>query len=78
MLLEIRFHKKKNELIYASEAKILDWVMVGEDGWEEVAMAHGEALVVNTNCICEPLRYQFTFQGMAVTRYAALKSFTGE
>jgi glucosamine 6-phosphate synthetase-like amidotransferase/phosphosugar isomerase protein len=77
MPLEVRFHKKKNVLIYASEAKILDWVMVGEDCWEEVVMAPGEALVVDINSICEPLRYQFTFEGMTVSCFAASKSFTG-
>jgi hypothetical protein len=70
-------NKKKKLLIYASEAKILDWVMVDEDDWEEVVMEPGEALVVNTNDICEPLHYQFTIKGMAVGRFAVSKSFTG-
>jgi amidophosphoribosyltransferase len=78
MPLEVRYHKKKKLLIYASEARILDWVMVGEDGWEEVVMKPGEALVVNIHDICEPLRYQFTFKGMAVSRYYVLQRFTGD
>ena len=75
MPLEIRLHRRKRVVLYASEARILDLALDGEAGWEEIPVAPGEALVFNTAAMDAPQRYHFTFQGMA--RQPAWNRFTG-
>jgi len=68
MPLEVRLHRRKRVVLYASEARILDMALDGEAGWEEIPVVPGEALVFNTAAIHAPQRMRFTFSGMAVTR----------
>jgi len=65
MPLEILLHRKRRLLLYASERRILDRVLGGEAGWEEVFLAPGEALVINATEIHAPCRWRFSFLGMA-------------
>jgi hypothetical protein len=75
MPLEIRVHRRKGNLLYASETRILDATIGDEAGWEEMPITHGEALVINTAVIHAPHRLRFTFQGMI--RQAAWQLYTG-
>jgi amidophosphoribosyltransferase len=68
MPLEVRLHRKKRVVLYASEARILDVALDGETGWEVIPVLPGEALVFNTAAIHAPQRRVFTFSGMAVAR----------
>jgi len=75
MPLEVRFHRRRHLLIYASESRILDMAIDNETGWEEMPIAPGEALAISTTAIYDPCRHQFTFQGMA--RQATWMRYTG-
>lgn len=75
MPLDIRIHRRKRVLLYASEPRILDAAIGDEAGWEEMPVAPGEALMVNTAAIHAPHRLRFTFQGMV--RRSAWDRFTG-
>jgi len=75
MPLDIRLHRRKRVLLYASEPRILDDAIGGDAGWENMPVVPGEALVVNTEAIHTPHRLWFTFQGMI--RRSAWDRFTG-
>ena len=75
MPLEVRLHRRKRVVIYASEARILDKALDGEAGWEYIPVAFGEALVFDTSAIHAPRRHRFTFQGL--TRQSGWSRFTG-
>jgi len=75
MPLEIRLHRRRRVELYASESRILDAAIGDEAGWEDMPVAPGEALVINTASLHTPCRLRFTFQGMA--RLAAWPRFTG-
>jgi glucosamine 6-phosphate synthetase-like amidotransferase/phosphosugar isomerase protein len=64
MPLEVRFHRQKKVLLYASEARITEMVIGGEAGWEDLHMVSGEVLVIDTTAIDRLQRCQFTFHGM--------------
>lgn len=64
MPLEVRLHRRKRLVLYASEARILDKALNDESGWEELPMAPGEALVFNTTALHLPHRCRFTFRGL--------------
>ncbi|MHB9023484.1 MAG: class II glutamine amidotransferase [Armatimonadota bacterium] len=65
MPLEVRLHRRKRVVLYASESRILDTALNGEVGWEDMPVAPGEALAINTAALHAPRRYRFTFQGLA-------------
>lgn len=75
MPLEIRIHRRKRVVLYASEPRILDAAIGSDAGWEDMPVAPGEALVINTTSIDAPRRLQFTFQGMI--QRSAWDRFTG-
>lgn len=73
MPLEVRIHRRKRVVLYASEVRIIDLALDGDAGWEEIPVAYGEALVVNTNTWAME-RMAFSFQGLQT---AAGHSYTG-
>lgn len=75
MPLEVRIHRNRRLLLYASEPRIFDAAIGDEAGWEAIPVAPGEALVVSTAAIHAPCRLRFTFQEMAWQ--AARDGFTG-
>jgi glutamine phosphoribosylpyrophosphate amidotransferase len=75
MPLEIRMHRRKRVVLYASESRILAAALGDDAGWENIPLAPGEALAINTTAIHTPRRYRFSFQGMA--RQTAWDRFTG-
>lgn len=75
MPLEIRLHRQRRLLLYASERRILDAAIGDEAGWEEMPVVPGEALVINTTAIHTPCRMRFTLQGMI--RCSVRDRFTG-
>jgi glucosamine 6-phosphate synthetase-like amidotransferase/phosphosugar isomerase protein len=76
MPLEVRHHRRKRVVLYASEAHILDRALAGEAGWDDIPIEPGEALVFDTAAIHAPRRYRFTFQGL--TRKSGWSRFTGD
>jgi hypothetical protein len=65
MPFEVRFHRHKQIVLYASEPRIID-APIGDDAeWEEIPLVPGEALTINTVAIHAPCRQRFTFEGMA-------------
>jgi len=76
MPLEVRLHRRRRLLLYASESRILDAALGDDAGWEEMPVAPGEALVINTAAIHAPRRWRFSFRGMA--RPSEWCRFTGE
>lgn len=75
MPLEIRIHRRKRVLMYASEPRILDAAIGDEAGWEEMPVASGEALAISIAAIHAPRRLRFAFEGMI--RQTAWRRFTG-
>lgn len=75
MPLDVRLHRRKRAVLYASEACILDLALAGEPGWQALPCDAGEALIINTAAIHTPRRYRFTFQGLA--RTSAWPRYTG-
>lgn len=65
MPLEVRIHRDRSLLLYASESRILDVAIGDEPGWEGMSMAPGEALVISTTTLHTPRRLRFGFQGTA-------------
>jgi glucosamine 6-phosphate synthetase-like amidotransferase/phosphosugar isomerase protein len=76
MPLAVRIHRRKRILLYASESRILDAALGNDAGWEEIPVAPGEALAINTAAIHAPRRWRFAFRGMA--RSSTWQCFTGE
>jgi hypothetical protein len=75
MPLDVRFHRHKRILLYASESRILDVALGDEEGWAGIPVAAGEALAVNTVAIHSYRRLRFTF--ISMTRRAVWDQFTG-
>jgi len=76
MPLEVRLHRRKRVVLYASEAKILEMALGEEAGWEAIPVVSGEALVFDTAAIHLPKRRRFTFQGLA--RTVSWQRYTGQ
>ncbi|OPZ82721.1 MAG: hypothetical protein BWY76_02627 [bacterium ADurb.Bin429] len=75
MPLDVRLHRRKQLLLYASEARILDAALGGEAGWEEIPLVSGDALIVDAAALHAPRRVRFTFQGLL--RQPGWQCYTG-
>jgi len=75
MPLEVRMHRRKRVVLYASESRILDAALGDDAGWEDMPMAPGEALAITTAAIHAPRRLRFAFQGMV--QQATWQRYTG-
>lgn len=63
MPLEVRLHRKRKVVAYASEPSILNYALKG-NGWDVIPVSAGEGLVVDSHDISAIRRFRFEFGGV--------------